>query len=444
LETLHKLTLLFLITYLNLMRGGAARQYVQARWTTLLGRCTSQGMGVRFLRQMDWMHAARALGYMRMVALLTWLMMALLVLTAHGGVDHNGFLLGTDFISFWTTGRMLHLGADPYDGAAHIAAQRAFFASQKGYTAFFYPPSFLPFCWPLGYLGYFPALAAWLAATAGIFVTAVRAWWREAGIPMPLWLAMLASPAVGLVVTHGQTSFLVAGVLGLGMWLVPSRPLLAGVLLGLATIKPQFGVLIPMILILTGQWRVFGAAAVAAVGLATLSSWTFGSHLWAEWIAASGRAEAAMAQGAVGYGKMMSTFAALKLLGAPTVVAYALQGAVSLTVAILLAMAAWRSRWSHALAATALAGAPLVTPFVLDYDLVLLAFPMLWLTGLGLRSGFADWEKLAIFLAFAAPLLARSLALKADVPIMPPILALLFWVTWRRCRRDSSISSRRV
>ncbi|EJL26513.1 glycosyltransferase family 87 protein [Novosphingobium sp. AP12] len=406
-------------------------------------------MGADFLRRMDWLDAARARGYLRLLAVLNVMMLAALVLTSHGGIDRNGFLLGSDFVSFWTVGHMLHLGADPYDGAAHIAAQRTFFASDTGYTAFFYPPLFLPFCRPLGLLGYFPALACWLIATGAVYIAALKVWWREAGTGTPLWLLFLAFPAVPIVITHGQTSFLVAGLLGLGAWLVPSRPVLAGVLMGLATIKPQFGLLLPLVLLLTREWKVIAAAALTALALAACSALAFGHEVWPDWLAASARAEDAMAGGAVGYAKMVSPFAALKLLGGRTALGYGVQALVTLGIAGLLTWSAWGRRWSPGLAALTLAGAPLATPFVLDYDMVLLAFPLSWLMRQALLHGFRDWEKLAIVLTFAAPAFARPLAMNVGLPIMPLVLAGLFAAIWRRttavsdhdCLRHRSICS---
>lgn len=389
-------------------------------------------MGVDFLRTMDWLGPARVRGYLRLLAVLNVIMLVTLVASARGGVDRNGFLLGSDFVSFWTTGKMLGLGANPYDSAAHIAAQRTFFAPQSGYTAFFYPPSFLAFCRPLGLLGYFPALACWLGVTAAVYLAAVRAWWRDADTGMPLWLLFLAFPAVPIVMTHGQTAFLVAALLGLGGWLVPSRPILAGVLLGMATIKPQFGLLLPLVLLLTREWKTIVAAVLTALALATSAALAFGPQIWPDWLDTSVRAQDAMAAGAVGYAKMTSAFAAMKLIGAPTLLAYGVQGLLSLTVAGLLARAAWGRRWNPGLAAATLAGAPLVTPFVLDYDMVLLGFPLLWLTGQGLRDGFRAWEKAAILFAFAAPVFARPLAMTAGVPVMTLVLSGLFVVIWRR------------
>lgn len=385
-----------------------------------------------FLRKMDWLGRDRAMAYLRIVAFLDVALIVLLVATSHRGVDRNGFLLGTDFLSFWTSGRMLHHGAQVYDVAAHVAAQREFFAPGKGFTAFFYPPSFLPFCWPLGLLGYFPALALWLTATGAVYVVAVRSWWRAARIDVPLWLLLAAFPAVVIVVTHGQTAFLLAGLLGLGLWLVPSRPTLAGMLLGLATIKPQFGLLVPVALLMAREWKVVAAAGLTAVALAVLPAVVFGPELWHEWFAASARAQATMEQGAVPFGKFITPFAALRLLGAPVSWSYAVQAVVTAALGLLIARLARVRRWSAALAAAVLAAAPLATPFALDYDMVLLAFPLLWLTGEGLRTGFRSWEKLAVLLAFITPAFSRALGLNLGVSVVPVVMALLLATIYRR------------
>lgn len=81
-----------------------------------------------------------------------------------------------------------------------------------------------------------------------------------------------------------------------------------------------------------------------------------------------------------------------------------------------------------------LAGAPLVTPFVLDYDLLLTGFPLAFLFASARAEGFADWERITIAAVFAGATFARPIALGLGVPIMPLLLAALFWVVWRRVR----------
>lgn len=390
----------------------------------------TRAMGWGFLSEAGWLNAKRVGGYLRLLALLNLAVIGWLVATSHGGVDRNGFLIGTDFISFWTAGRMLHAGQDVYDVAAHIAAQRQFYASDGAHTAFFYPPQFLFLCWPLGLLPYFPALAAWLVATAALFAGAVRGWIRRFGPDRPAWLLVAAFPAALVTVTHGQTAFLVAALLGAGALLVRERPWVAGMLFGLAAFKPQFGLLVPVVLVLTGQWRPILAAAVTIALAGLLATLAFGPDVWARWLAVSDDAGAAMGGGAIGFAKLQSLFAAARLLGAGEGLAYGLQGLLSIGVVGMTAWASWRRHYTPAHASLMLAGAPLVTPFVLDYDMLLTAFPLLWLATREARA----WERITIAAVFVAPAFARPLAMGVGVPIMVPLLIALFVLVARRAR----------
>ena len=377
-----------------------------------------------WLRQADWLHGQRARGWGWLLAALNLATLAWLLLTARDGVDRNGFLIGSDFLSFWTTGQMLVQGGNVYDPAAHAAAQRGFFSHGDATTAFFYPPFFLPFCWPLGWLPYFPALALWLGVTGGLFVWAVRAWFRDLGLGAPPWMWIAAFPPVLVGITHGQTAFLVPALLGGGVVLAGRRPWLAGVLIGLAVIKPQAGLMVPLVLLLTGQWRTILAAAASTLALGLLATLAFGAESWLAWWRVLGPAQAARAQGAIGYAKMMSVFAGARLLGAPMGLAYGLQAASALLAAALLAREAWGRRCDTGLGAAMLLGGMLATPFLLDYDLVLLAFPLAWL----LAQGFGPWGRITAAAGFGLAAFARPLALAAGIPLAPMVLWALFGV----------------
>ena len=75
----------------------------------------------------------------------------------------------------------------------------------------------------------------------------------------------------------------------------------------------------------------------------------------------------------------------------------------------------------------------LATPFVLDYDLTLLALPIAWLVAEQLQSGARPWERIALTAAALLPLLARSIALAAGLPITPPVEAALLALLAARC-----------
>lgn len=394
-----------------------------------------QGM----IRSAEWLNRERIGAYLWIAAAANIAVLAALILTATDGVDKNGFLLGTDFISFWTSGLMLQAGGNPYDIAAHIAAQQDYFASDSGFTAFFYPPTFLPLVYPLGWLVYFPALAFWLIITSGLYFMVARAWLTRLRIQRSSALLALAFPATIVTITHGQTSFLVAALLGAGVLFLRERPIMAGICFGLATMKPQFGLLVPIVLLMTGQWRVIVSAIVTAAALALSAVLIAGPDVWQNWLATTALAQSAMDVGTVGYDKMVSPMAAVMILGGSLHLAYAVQSCVSFGLAAALAWCCRAGRYDLRLGALMLAGTPLVTPFVLDYDMTILAFPLIWLAGRESR----DWEKTAILFAFAAPLFARPMAMHLSLPIMPLILLGLFAVLLRRfySRRDPMTES---
>ncbi|MBP0651411.1 hypothetical protein J8J40_30565, partial [Mycobacterium tuberculosis] len=75
------------------------------------------------------------------------------------------------------------------------------------------------------------------------------------------------------------------------------------------------------------------------------------------------------------------------------------------------------------LAALVGAATPLVSPFLLDYDLTLTALPLAWLVARGARAGFAPWEKLAALAVYVWPLVGRAVAGALHLPLAPLLVA---------------------
>ncbi|WP_225768488.1 hypothetical protein [Inquilinus sp. Marseille-Q2685] len=84
--------------------------------------------------------------------------------------------------------------------------------------------------------------------------------------------------------------------------------------------------------------------------------------------------------------------------------------------------------------------AVLASPFLLDYDLLMLALPMAWLLASAQRTGFRPWEKVVLFAAFVAPLFLRTIALRLGIPLGPPVLAALLLVVAGRAFSPSEPS----
>jgi hypothetical protein len=78
------------------------------------------------------------------------------------------------------------------------------------------------------------------------------------------------------------------------------------------------------------------------------------------------------------------------------------------------------------------AAAPLASPFLLDYDLTLLAIPLAWSLREASPAGFIPGEKSALALAYVLPLFSRNVTGAASLPIAPlAIAAALFFVLRR-------------
>lgn len=385
------------------------------------------------LRDAAWLGAERARAWCAILAAFSLLAVLVWVGLSHGGVDRLGKPLGTDFISFWSAGR-LALGGDPsaaYDPATHAAAEAAALPEARpDYYAFFYPPTFLLICLPLALLPYPAALAVWLAGGLAALLICLRRLLPQRWAILP----MLAFPAVLVNAGHGQNGFLTAAAFGGGMTLLARRPFLAGLCLGALAIKPHLAMAVPVALIAARRWRAVAGAATGALGLCALSWAVLGGGTWRAFAAASGLARKTLDEGLVDPAKMQSVFAAMRLLGGGIGVADALQAVVALTALALLARAAARRPGAAAEGAVMVGVSLLATPFLLDYDLVCLALPLAWVAAEAQRTGWLAWEKLGLLAAYALPLVSRPLAMGAGVPVAPLAMAALLALLLRRVR----------
>lgn len=395
---------------------------------------------VAALREAIWFDARRARAYCLILAAVSLAIGVGYLALSRDGLDPMGKPIGTDFASFWTASQLALQGqaADAWSMARHGAAQTAKFGAQAGYAAFFYPPPYLLVCLPLALMPYLVALVAWLAVTGAAWVQMLRGWIAASGAPGIGLLPLLAFPAVLINAGHGQNGFLTAALLGAGALLQPARPWLAGIAFGCLVIKPHFGLLLPFYLLFARDWRCILATGVTATAFCLATLGLFGWPVWQAFFANADNAAAVLTHNTVGYQKMLSIFAAARLLGAPETLAITLQGAMALGVLGVL----YRLRQGGSDLANAAAlctGALLATPFVLDYDLTLLAVPLVWLYAETQRTGFLPWERLLLASAFLLPLLSRTLA-TYGLPVAPLVLAAVLLAIARRAPGSGELS----
>jgi len=216
--------------------------------------------------------------------------------------------------------------------------------------------------------------------------------------------------------------------------------LIAGVLFGLLAYKPQFGLLIPIVLAASGRWRAFAAAAAIVALLIAATTFAFGAQVWQAFLDSTRFTRlVALEQGDTGWYKIQSVFAWARMWGASIASAYVLQGALTIALGGALVWL-WRNTTPYALRAAALClAAILATPYSFDYDMMVLAPAIAFAAAEGLKRGFAPWEKTALAALWLAPLFARSVAQATLIPFGVPAMLAMFILLLRRTMHDFTL-----
>ena len=386
-------------------------------------------------RSGDWLDARRVRSICLLLLSATLLSYTMLLLTSHGSLDWKGRPLGTDFSDVYAAGWMADHGraAAAWSWPDHYLVQQALHRSDAvPFYGWHYPPPFLLLASALAMLPYLPALALWQATTLAAAVIVARRI-----VPRPgTTLAVLAAPATFVCIGHGQNAFLTASVLAGGLWLLGHRPLLAGLLLGCLVYKPQFAVLLPVVLLAVADRRALLGAALSSLALVALTLAIWGWPVWAAFHDSLDITRVIVLEtGQTGWHKIITAFAMLRAWGAPLPVAYAVQGA---TTAFAIAGAAITARCaSPAVRGAAVCGAALLcTPYALDYDLVVLGAALCFLVADAQTRHWLPYEKSILALAYAAPLCGRQVMELTSLPLNWIATIAVFSLTLRRAYRS--------
>jgi arabinofuranan 3-O-arabinosyltransferase len=311
-------------------------------------------------------------------------------------IDGAGEPIANDFVNVWAAGKLALEGqpAAAYDWTIHREVEVAAVGHDfEGYYGWPYPPTHLFVAAALSTLPYLTALLFWSAATLPLYVATVRS---IIGERLGVLLAC-AFPGVIWNISANQNGFLTAALVGCFLMQMDRRPAVAGILLGLLTYKPQFGILFPVVLLIDGRWRIIAAATATAGVLAAASLWAFGWESWHAFFAwMPVTSTAVLTEGRAGLNKLQSLFGVVRWLGAGTTTAWTAQGALFICAAIAV-IKLWRRGTSDEIKAAALAIAVMMaTPYIYIYDFPLLAIPLAFLLRLGFRQGFLPYELFAM------------------------------------------------
>ena len=295
-----------------------------------------------------------------------------------------------DFANYWMAGKLIREGLvmdlfGPHP--VYFAHLTKAFGANFPWHNWSYPPHYLLFVWPLGFFTYEVAMLVFLGATGGLFLVVLRILARDAG-PM-VWIA--AGPFIAHNFWVAQNGYISAS-LGLGaLALREKRPVFAGILLGLLTVKPQLGLLFPFLLLAERRWSMMVSAALTTVALVAASAAIFGVETWKGYLDEVLPYQAFVMRALEGtfLAMMPAFYGALRNWTVVPDVALTLHLLVAVPVALVTIAAFFKVADARYRTALLVLGTFVVTPYALSYDLGLLVPALALLAG----SGTTGWPE---------------------------------------------------
>jgi alpha-1,2-mannosyltransferase len=357
----------------------------------------------------------------------------------HGLYSRVGGVAAIDFQFFYSAATFIHEGRPDrvYDSTAVTARAEELLQRKMLKLVWAYPPPTSMVLWPLGGLPPRTALLTWIAALLVSLLALGRVAsgaWRYA------WLVLLF-PGAGMVLLTGQFTAFVAPFLAAAFLYFDSRPALSGGLFGALVLKPQFALAVPLYAIIRRRWAFVAAAGVVATLACVGSLAWFGAPTWAAFVrqaldrSTSLKSEAPMF-------RFVSVFATLVMLGMNQRLALLLHMAGAVLVGMLAFDLAANGRRASSRAMAFCAATILLSPYALDYDLILLGLPWLLLLREACQEpGLARetlWRWLA--LTWLVPI-SYLTSLFIGRPIAGPLLWVYlaaFWAAERHQRRQGA------
>lgn len=347
--------------------------------------------------------------------------------------DMVGYLVGRDFVNTWLGAKLALTGdPSPYFGIeAYRKLLAEYFGPNYPLHIWSYPPHLLLFTWPLGFMPYMPAYILYSALGMIVYLLVVRDSERRADHLLLLALA----PAATLNIWTGQNGFFTAALLIGGLLQLDRRPVFAGVLFGLLSIKPQLGVLLPLMLAMTGRWRTIASAAATIAVLFGLTSLAFGSNVWpAYWY------DAMPTQSKVVFGvfqhymvHMPTAYMNARVAGLSTPAALAIQGVMSAITLAAVVWTYWRRRDPVLSQSLFLTAAFSVTPYAFNYDMCPFGWVILKLME---RDDNKAWDYAILLAVWVVPFLTVPMGIALLPLSCVPIFALVGRLVWRMWAKE--------
>ena len=341
-------------------------------------------------------------------------------------VDGTHFVLGRDFLNTWMGGRSAFFGgpAPWFDLRVYNEALQHMLGTDYPEHYWSYPPHLMLFIWPFGLMPYLPAYIAWCAVGVALYLFAC-----SSVVPRERLMFLAVAPGIAVCIFFGQNGFYTAALLIGGLLCLDRRPVLAGVLFGILTIKPQMGMLLPVVLLLERRWVTIASAVATTAVLVVATAMLFGWNIWFEfWQKVVPQQQALMTTGGgVLYAVISSVFYGGRLWDFPLNVDWAMQWFVSALAFGAVIWTYWKPRDPALSLALLITATFLFTPYILNYDMVVFGFVIVLLRDRGDITMRDHW---LLVIVWTLPV-TMMLAAVVWIPLAP--LVLIAFAIWLMC-----------
>jgi hypothetical protein len=350
---------------------------------------------------------------------------------------------GGDFTVFWETGRLLKAGE-----TEGLYATDQLDIGQP----LLYPPTLLPALLPLGSLTYDQAVVGWSLLPLPFYFALLFALSRRTPLAGDepasrrsgeLTLFACVLPFLFANIFTGQTAAFLAVLFMGGIYFWRRSSLLAGICFGLMSVKPHLGLLLPIALIASRQWRTIGVAIITSLLMAAVATLWLGAQIWQDYTHLAGLFADRLLAGVNQFDKLalgpFISFHTLQPFGLfPGVAAIA-----QLLITITAFIAIWRifrdaeDERQDLRFGVLTCAALLATPYSMVYDSPLLALALLPLLARAWRSGWRNTAEIIAFAALISMPYAQPLLAPWHVPFSMLALMLFSSVLYSRYRQTA-------
>jgi hypothetical protein len=396
--------------------------------------------------------AAEVRAHAVIVAVISWGIAFALLTLGTTYRDPFGQLKWNDFVHFYTLGNIARHGpaSHLYDAQAQYERQVALVPESRPERYLpVYPPQIALVLAPFSDLPYHLAAALWSLVTIGVYAISIRSSWLPVRSALTnSWLVAVCAagfPPFWSLILNGQTTAVaILAFSCAAIALSRGRKIFAGLAFGLLFFKPQFGLMLAVVVIACREWSILTGLVFSACIQVAVVSGLLGHTVLLEYLEVLRQIPTLQDALEPSVLQMHSLSVVTRLLPGVVSTAAWLIGAAAVSI---MTVRVWRSSApTYVRTAILVLGSVLVNPHLNLYDGAVLAAPLVSLSGWiemqpeSLSEVREKWRlamyALFVFLLFPT---ARIIGLQ----LTPFVMLFLMYLVYRLVvRADASGASR--